>query len=144
MFERLERLDAEDVIGPRKDKRGVNIAYLKPSRQSRFVALSWKDVAVDLWIMLPDRIDWWGYALWLRTGPREANRVMIAPLAKGGMCPKYLRFKKGIVYQGTTPIMVATEPAMFELLRMCYVAPRHRNINVYRQARRDWEAGECC
>jgi DNA polymerase/3'-5' exonuclease PolX len=145
---RLQAMAQANVISPRVNKNGHYIAWLGqgsgPLRGSRYVALEWRGVPVDLFMVLPDRLDYFGYIYWLRTGPGDANRHMVTPAYErdgrqaGGLKPDGLEVKDGLVYRDGQPLPVPTEQDMFAALELAYVEPHLRSVSSYLQARKRW------
>lgn len=74
--------------------------------------------------------DSWGYQLWLRTGPGDANQFIMAWL-KWRKAP--VQAKEGAWWHGTRRLCIPDEAAMFRLLGMPYIRPGFRCVPVYRQ-----------
>jgi DNA polymerase/3'-5' exonuclease PolX len=144
---RLQAMAQTNVISPRVNKNGHYIAWLGQVSDPRYVALEWRGVPVDLFMVLPDRLDYFGYIYWLRTGPGDANRHMVTPAYErdgrrsGGLKPDRLEVKDGLVYRDGQPHPVPTEEAMFAALELAYVEPHLRSVSSYLQARKRWLRG---
>lgn len=135
---RIVELAASGVIKPRKNRNGSNIAWIGTS-DSRYIAAYFEGVPVDLFIVLADRELWYGATLWLRTGPGEANRLMVTP-PPNGLCPVGVQLTDGKVYRYGRELPCPTEEDMFAALELDFVEPHMRCESTYRQARATWLA----
>jgi DNA polymerase/3'-5' exonuclease PolX len=136
----LVEMAMQKQITPRLKKTGHRIAWLPERGEPRFVAAWWEGVAVDVFLVNADRLDWWGWTLFLRTGPGDANRQMVTRERSGGLLPERVRVEKGKVYaryrdrfqEKPTP----DEKAVFQLWEMAYVEPENRDLKAYVAAKR--------
>jgi DNA polymerase/3'-5' exonuclease PolX len=136
---RLEQMAEAKVIQPRLNKHGKRFAWLPAQPldpDPRYVALLWRNTPVDLFMVLPDRLDYFGYIYWLRTGPRDANQHMVTVESIGGMKPANLQLEDGQVYRRGKPLPVPTEQDMFTALELAWVRPQVRSISAYLHARK--------
>ena len=88
-------------------------------------------------------VDNWGYILWLRTGPGDANQYVMM------MCSQKdapYRAKNGYWWHDGRKLHVANETEMFRLLGMNVVPPPLRKVDAYQQHFRNFrwgDAAEC-
>ena len=100
LMRHIKQLADEGKVKARMRSNGKSeIAWLPKHEQGmregrRFLAMVWDGVPVDLFMVLPDVLDWWGYTLWLRTGSGRANKLMVTSPPKG-LRPDGLRFFGG-------------------------------------------------
>lgn len=99
--------------------------------ETRMIKGFWRGVKLDLFLVPPSRIDWWGYIYWLRTGPSNANTAALTHRLQGGVAPNHLRFAEGVVYSMGKKVKVPDEKAMFELLELPYIPARERSAERY-------------
>ena len=81
-------------MSPRINAKGDKIAWVDKEPMPRYVALWWDDMPVDLFIVNPDRNDWWGWTMYLRTGPGDCNRMMVTSRRGGGLLPSNITVKQ--------------------------------------------------
>lgn len=74
--------------------------------------------------------DNWGYVLWLRTGPRDANQYVMTQLAE---FKSPVRARDGYLWYGLRKLSVPHEAEMFRLLGMPYIEPKDREVGIYRR-----------
>lgn len=74
--------------------------------------------------------DNWGYVLWLRTGPGDANQFVMMKMSE---FESPVRAREGYLWHGLRRLTVPHEAEMFRLLGMPYVQPQDRDIGIYRQ-----------
>lgn len=130
----LKELDAAGVITGRRDKHGKRFAWID-NAEPKYVALWWEGVAVDLFIVTSERLPWWGYHLWLRTGPGDVNTVAARMESMGGLRPNNVQLSDGEVWVDGKPYPVPDEDAMFRVLGMMYVPPQQRTVAAYETAK---------
>ena len=94
----------------------------------------YKNMRVELSIATPEN---YGYQLWLRTGPADANEWIMVKLAEEKAA---IRFHEGYgwltEYTGNTPIYkhklsIPDEQTFFKVLRLPYIIPRWRTKRIY-------------
>lgn len=128
----LRQLRSDGIIEP-LIKNGKPYVWIDRN-QPRQVKFTWQGVPFDVYMVLEDRTDWWGYQLVLRTGPADANKLIMHPDFK----PTGIKFEDGMVYEMGNPVPVPEEETLFELLNMKFVSPRHRSADIYWRARYDY------
>ena len=114
-------------------KRGKPYVWIDRP-QPRQVKFIWQGVPFDVYMVLEDRRQWFGYHLVLRTGPSEANMLIMNPKFK----PLGIKFQDGMVFEMGVPVAVPEEKDLFELCNMNFVSPKFRSEDVYHRARQDW------
>ncbi|KAB2863390.1 MAG: hypothetical protein F9K46_05890 [Anaerolineae bacterium] len=121
------------------------IAYPKAfTATSRYLSLWYcpnetETIPLDLFIQREDRLNVWGWQTVLRTGPGEANQLLVTSRQKGGLLPPTFVVKDGAVTTTSgIPIVLETEEAVFEAWHMVYVPPQQRTPSAYIEARRQW------
>jgi len=77
-----------------------------------------------------------GYILWLRTGPGDANTFVMKRLADA---QSPYRAVGGQWVQNGKRLIVDTETEMFRLLGMPYLPPQVRSEDAYRARMRKWQ-----
>lgn len=118
---RLDRLVMENVI------RQAHYGSTGTRWGKKYRGFYYRDIRFELF-----HADWnnWGYILWLRTGPGEANAHAMSQMQyhKSPYNPKdgYLWFKK-------RKLRVADEAEMFRLLGMQELPPRQRTLEAYQR-----------
>lgn len=152
--EKTEVRDVELVAVP-KFEAGVNLLHLRLDTllkagyvQKRLNknghAISWGDryrallagrVAVDIFIVLPDRE--WGPTMLLRTGPGDANGVLVTQEGirnhegNVGVCPRWLSWRDGALWRGAMFVSTPEERDVFRLLGLPYMHPSERSVSLY-------------
>jgi hypothetical protein len=155
------------LLRPRYKEDGSVIAYPKEFKaESRYLSLWYgadeaEQVKLDLFISRPKTLVWWGWLLFLRTGPGDCNRLMVSrpnqsllfeipdPDKPGktklewfnGLLPRGVvvggKGYEGMVYKyGGVPMPMETEQAVFESWGLDYLAPCARTPVNYRDAKR--------
>lgn len=164
---KVQQLVAAGCLRPRYNKNQAVISYPKAFKaESKYLALWYgeneaEQVKLDIFICRPDRLQWWGWLLFLRTGPGDGNRLMVTrvdqslsleipdPDKEGklkterfdGLLPRGLvvggKGYEGTVYRyGGVPLPLETEQAVFEAWAMDYLEPCRRTPVNYRDAKR--------
>lgn len=133
------RLRAMAGVGTLIERRKENedkIAWFKKGKESRYVAATYKEkIGVDFFIILPDRADWYGWHLLLRTGPSDANQLLMTEKRFGGWLPNGMKVADGIIYRNGKPCPVEDEAAFFELWGFKEFVPAYeRSVERYREA----------
>lgn len=126
------------AIVPGLKSNGTRKAWLGSS-DSRYIAAEWcEKIGVDFFIQLPDRMDLYGWQLFLRTGPGDANQLMVTRRDQRGLKPNHIFIGEGRVVdlRDDTPIMLPDEETVFEVWGMEYVPPQGRCIERYWKALR--------
>ena len=87
-------------------------------------------------MVLPDRMDWYGWTLLLRTGPGDANQMLVTRKDQYGIKPHHIFIGEGRVVdlRDDTPIMLPDEETVFEAWGMDYVPPQKRSTGAYAEA----------
>lgn len=130
----LKKMARAEVITPRLNRNKHKIAWIG-EKEPRYIAAWWQGVPVDLFMVTADRKKWWGYILWLRTGPHEANEIAVTQQRKHGLCPNNVYMSGGKVFRDREQVPVEDEETMFDVLEMVYVKPEKRSVEAYRTAR---------
>lgn len=86
-------------------------------------ALVWRGVKYDIYMTDADS---WGYQLWLRTGPGDANEYVARRLKSAPF-----KTENGAVWQNGERIPVQTEDDWFRLLNLPYLRPQERTLDRY-------------
>jgi hypothetical protein len=139
----------ESGVGSKRLKRSGAVL----SWGVRYKALWFCDTPVDLFIVRPDRQ--WGVTMLLRTGPGDANRMLVT--ARGqrtrdglpGLRPPDVVFRDGClfklpgspyasIYQSDEPLPAGTlrlntpdEASVFSWLQLPFTAPENRSVETY-------------
>lgn len=143
--QQVQTLFGMGILQPRFKENGAVISWPKQfTSDSRYLA-TWytpndqERVKLDLFIQRPDRMRVWGWQLLLRTGPGDANTILVTNRNKGGLLPPTFVVKDGTVTTASgLPIPLETEAAVFEAWHMVYVPPQQRSVEAYKQARYEW------
>lgn len=140
----IDRLCFSEGFGsPRLNKRGHKIAWHKSDATSRYIALNYyyphlhDPVPVDIFIIREDRRLYWGWYLVLRTGPGNANKVLVTEKRKGGLKPAHVEFRDGQCFVNGEPYPLPNEQAVFDLFSIDYIQPQDRSVLTYKQAIRE-------
>lgn len=124
------RLRDEQVFQPR-----LNMSGHPESWADRHKRAWYKGVKLDLFIVQADRS--WGYTMLLRTGPGDANNVLVTRdgvrnhEGNQGVCPEPYQFRDGDLHVGDKRIETPKEQDVFAALGMPYIAPPLRNVASY-------------
>jgi len=131
VYSRIARLLEGGIVQLRKDNRGAKfIATNKP--QSKFVALTYEGLGVDLFIANQRNRQW---QIVLRTGPREANMLLMTDLR-----PNEAMISDGSIYIGGLRSMFEAKPqevvfeserAVFAFFGLPYILPENRSPETY-------------
>lgn len=107
---------------------------------ARYKAVNFKGFAVDLFIVRPDRQ--WGPTMVLRTGPHEANELLVTQRQKRGILANDLYWQDGSIWQltamdktGGAPMRLDTpeETDVFNACGLPYIEPPDRTAELYTQ-----------
>ncbi len=114
-----------------------------PPPGNRYKAMLYKDVPVDLFIVLRDRQ--FAPTLLIRTGPNEANQALVTSSGVvnqngvRGVLPSGMRFDEGAVWQDGRKLDTPTERSVFAACGLPYIPPHRRTAEIYQQwAARRW------
>lgn len=131
----LKELAREGIIKPRLKENKSRIAWFG-EHESRYIAATYMEkIGVDVFMILPDRDDWYGWHLLLRTGPGDANQLLVTEQFIGGLLPYGVRVKDGIVYKHGEPYPLEDEAAVFELWGFKeFIPANERCVERYKQA----------
>lgn len=127
-----DSLRQRDVFEPRLNLNGNPQAW-----GDRHKRAFYRGVPLDLFIVLPDRS--WGWTMMLRTGPGEANGVLVTNEGirnhdgNQGILPTGFRFSEGELYLRENHIPTPEEPDVFEALGLPYIAPPLRTVEMYQR-----------
>lgn len=131
-----DSLRNQQVFQPR-----LNMSGHPESWADRHKRAWYKGAKLDLFIVLPDRS--WGYTMLLRTGPGDANQVLVTREGvrnrEGnlGICPQPYEFKDGDLHVGEVRIETPQEKDLFTAMGLPFITPRLRSVEMYqRWARR--------
>lgn len=116
-----------DMLVHRGDAQQAIYSDGKKRWGERYRGLRWRGMKAEVFIAEPDS---WGYILWLRTGPGDANHYVMTQIARHN-AP--FRFTGGFALADAGKIAVEDERALFGLLGMPVIAPAARSIEAYMQ-----------
>lgn len=141
----VDALAAVGVFSPCYKENGAVIAWPKTfTATSRHLSLWYcpnehEAIPLDLFIQREDRLRVWGWQTVLRTGPGEANQLLVTSRQKGGLLPPTFVVKDGnVTTTSGIPITLETEAQVFEEWHMVYVPPQERSVEAYIRARLEW------
>ena len=128
LYERLDELVAQNRPGgPWKalvtDKNG----HTAPRWGDDWRKVDYSGMRFD--IFMTD-VDSWGYQFWLRTGPGDANIVVMSKL-KYAKTAAPIRVDKGNVMLGEQRVPVRSEKEFFTLLGLPFIVPKDRRKATY-------------
>ena len=119
LSERLEAWREAGLIGERLDQRG------RPRWGERYKALTYRGVAVDLFLCLPPAQ--WGVLAAIRTGPAEFSRKLVTQARFGGYLPAGWRVQGGTLSdEAGNEIACPTEAALFAAIGLDWIEPEAR------------------
>ena len=133
---KMEHLWENGFVTKRLNRNGHEIAWGKPGEDSRFKAFTYRGVAIDLFIVLPDRD--WGPTMVLRTGPGEANQALVTTEGKRtrngvwGLLPAGMRFEDGALWNGSEKLDTPEEVDVFNAIGLPWIPPHLRDHQAYR------------
>lgn len=133
---RLREMADKQIITTRHKTDGSRIAWFKDKDESRYLATRYRNrIGVDFFVILPDRLDWYGWHLLLRTGPGDANQLLMTEKGFGGWLPRGMKVADGIIYREGKPYPVEDEAAFFELWGFKeFIPASERSVERYREA----------
>lgn len=127
-----DRLREQDIFSPRLNLQGNPEAW--SDRHKRAV---YKGAKLDLFVVQPDRS--WGYTMLLRTGPGDANGVLVTKLGVRnhdglyGILPVGYQFREGELWRGEMHIPTPEEKDVFAALDLPYIPPPLRSVEMYQR-----------
>lgn len=133
--QRCNELLSGGVFSKRLNKNGIPIAWGDDGKESRYKAILHKGVPIDLFIVLPDRQ--WGPTMLLRTGPGDANRVLVTNVGiknregQMGILPANMQFENGAVTRNWIALDTPEEDNVFAALDLPYIPPCYRSVALY-------------
>lgn len=78
---------------------------------------------LDLFITTPQQ---WGVIFTLRTGSAEFSHKLVTKRQQGGLCPAYLSFRDGRIWNNGQAIDTPEERDVFEALGLAWIEPEER------------------
>lgn len=130
--QRVADLLRQKVVTLRRKSNGALLA-----NGSRYKALTFRDFPVDLFIVMPDRH--FGPTLLIRTGPGDANQVLVTTAhrraASGdyGILPPGLRFESGALWMGEAQLHTPEEEHVFAACGLPWIPPHLRSVQIYQE-----------
>lgn len=128
-----DRLRDEKIFEPRLNLQGNPEAW-----SDRHKRAFYKGAKLDLFIVLPDRS--WGYTMLLRTGPGDANGVLVTRSGVRnhdglyGILPPEYKFFEGELWLGNQArIPTFEEKDVFTALDLPYIPPPLRSVEMYQR-----------
>jgi DNA polymerase/3'-5' exonuclease PolX len=134
---RLDNLLTKNIITQalyrHVDGKG-NESYV-PRWGEKLRCFRFQGMTIELVIASPEN---YGYQLWLKTGPGDANQLVMNKLLEE---QSSIRFNDGFgwytEYKGSTPVYIdklniPDEDTLFKALRLPFIAPRWRTAQVYK------------
>jgi len=117
----------------------------RPPTGSRYKAMLYKGLPVDIFIVLPDRQ--WGPTLVLRTGPGEANEALVTRRGQmtrngvRGICPTGIHWADGALFQDGVQLDTPDERSVFKAVGLPLIAPHERSAEMYQRMVKSDRAG---
>lgn len=140
LYRRCEELHRARIFQKRLNKRGHSIAWGQREKAVWYMRLDEasgvpKGVPVDIFIVLPDRS--WGVTMLLRTGPGDANQVLVT--AEGiknnngdlGILPRGMKFRDAALWVQEIQLETPEEWDVFNVMDMPYLPPAMRSVENY-------------
>lgn len=127
-----DRLREQNVFEPRPNHLGNPQSWGDQQKWFRY-----KDVNVDLYAVLPGFS--WGRELVIRTGPGDANGVMVTKVGTRnrdghfGILPTGYQFQNRELYRGEILIPTPEEKDVFAALDLPYIPPPLRSVELYQR-----------
>ncbi len=78
---------------------------------------------LELYITTPEK---WGCIYTIRTGSAEFSHRLVTHKSQGGLCPSYLRFADGRIWDGSRALDTPEELDVFRALGLEYIEPEER------------------
>lgn len=140
-----ERLD--DLLGSKLERRVKNtklVAWGKPNELTRWKVAVFEHINVDFFIVQHDRQ--WGPTMVLRTGPYEANRILVTQwgvrndLGDLSVLPPGLKWRDGALWRGELRLDTPEEEHVFAACALPWLPPSLRTVRRYQQwSDPDWD-----
>ncbi|MEO8608889.1 MAG: hypothetical protein ABI690_13440 [Chloroflexota bacterium] len=128
-----DRLREDEIFTPRLNPQGNPESWADRHKRAYY-----KGAKLDLLIVLPDRS--WGYTMLLRTGPGDANSVLVTKMGVRnhdgnlGILPAAYKFFEGELWLGDlAPVPTPEEKDVFAALDLPYIPPPLRNVEMYQR-----------
>jgi DNA polymerase/3'-5' exonuclease PolX len=127
-----DRLREDGVFEPRLNMSGNPEAW-----SDRHKRAFYQGAKLDLFIVQPDRS--WGYTMLLRTGPGDANGVLVTKLGVRnhdgnlGILPAAYQFREGELWRNELHIPTPEEKDVFAALDLPYMPPPLRSVEMYQR-----------
>lgn len=127
---KCDRLREEEIFTPKLNLQGNPEAWAE-----RHKLAFYKGVKLDLYIVQPDRS--WGYTMLLRTGPGDANGVLVTKQGVRnrdgnlGILPAGYQFREGELWRDEFHLPTPEEKDVFAALDLPYIAPPLRSVQMY-------------
>lgn len=124
-----------NTVSKRLNKNGAPIAWGQEGKPTRYRAMLYDGLPLDLFIVLPDRQ--WGPTFLIRTGPGDANEALVTEDGVinqhgiRGTLPDYLAFREGGIWRGDELLNTPEEADVFHAVGMPYVDPTERSVEKY-------------
>lgn len=105
---------------------------------ARYKALAFEGIPVDLFIVMPDDREF-GPTLLIRTGPGDANQVLVTTAHKRaangemGILPPGLRFESGALWMGEAQLHTPEEQHVFAACGLPWIPPHLRSVQLYQE-----------
>lgn len=100
----------------------------------KYKSFKFQDFKIDLFIVTPPAQ--WGVLFLIRTGPGDANMVLVNKTARGGLLPDNMQFQEGQLWHNEQPLHTPEEVDVFRAVGLAYIPPERRSPIAYRYARR--------
>jgi DNA polymerase/3'-5' exonuclease PolX len=149
LYRRMDELLREGVLQKRLKKNGTSIAW-----GQRYRAAVYRDFPLDVFIVLADRQ--WGPTLLLRTGPGDANQVLVTRVGvrtsagELGVLPPGLKWQEGALRRLNSSYEQLDTPEEADVFYACglpWVAPHLRSVETYQilaaRTSRQVPGGDC-
>lgn len=127
-----EKLRQDGIIQPRMN------AHMNPqSWGSQQKWACYRGVNLDIYAVLPGFS--WGRELLIRTGPGDANAVLVTrdgvinQHGHRGVCPAPYEFRQRELWCGSVHVPTAEEIDVFAALGLPYIAPHMRSVAMYQR-----------
>lgn len=130
LHRQLDALLARGDLAQRRKSTGALLAW-----GERYRAAVYRGVALDVFIVLPDRP--WGVTYLLRTGPGEANEALVTTRGSvtrhgvRGVLPVGMRMVDGALWRAGVRLETPEEIDVFAAVGLPYIVPPSRSAAVY-------------